>query len=337
LRTIRDLEHFGATYSTYLSRETLSYHSTSLRTGSPSLNVLVESLACQLSPQLQEWEVMETRAAVRESSSYPENWQNLMEVAHFEAFRDSGLGNPTLCPSFNLDNIDGRHLHSHLQQNFFSPGNLTVVGTGVKHNEFLALVKPLFANPSVQGTYPELSALPPLQVPGATNQSTKWTGGSVSRLPSADDAGVLLAFAGPSFNSREHTVFSVLSNVVSSSGRYSAVHEAYSDAGVFGLYAEGKVAAGQLADELRANVKALAASFTASQLESSQKKLILRYYSILEDPLALSACLARYGPSFLDVENRVKSINSVSLADLQKAASSLSDPVLVASGNVSGL
>lgn len=52
------------------------------------------------------------------------------QTAHFEAFRDSGLANPTVTPSWNVDAIDNRHIFRHFRDFYFPGDRITVVGTG---------------------------------------------------------------------------------------------------------------------------------------------------------------------------------------------------------------
>lgn len=339
LRTVRDLEHFGTQYFTNTGKEFVEFHTKTARTGSPSLDIAVESLNYQLSPLLQEWEVNEVRDLVKDDLAHSDNFTALVEAAHFEGFRDSGLANPTECPTWNVDNIDNRALHHHVSHNYFGGDRITVVGTGVDHHQFVDLVKPIFSNPALKGSFREIRQQPALNITEKTSQSSKWVGGSVVRLAGSGEARVLVAYPGAAADSQDVHTFSVLQEVLNAHlHNGSAFHVSYSDAGFFGIYSEGADGA-QVSAQLQNLLKAAAGSLNEESLSAAKKSAKIRYLSGLEDPLKTAQLLISRGAKAIDADAALKQIDSVSASDIQRVAADLqkAGSVVVAGGDVRGV
>eukprot|EP01127_Copromyxa_protea_P001652 TRINITY_DN11608_c0_g1_i1.p1 TRINITY_DN11608_c0_g1~~TRINITY_DN11608_c0_g1_i1.p1 ORF type:complete len:439 (+),score=107.48 TRINITY_DN11608_c0_g1_i1:39-1355(+) len=339
IRTVRDLEHFGTQYSSKAGREFVEFHLKTPRTGSPALNIAVETLSYQLSPLLQYWQAAEVRPQVQADTDDVDSFNTLFQTAHFEAFRDSGLSNPTNCPAWNVSEIDNRHLHHHVTNNYFNGNEITVVGTGVDHSSFVDLVSPLFTKPTLKGNNAEIRAAKPLQITDTTSQSSKWVGGSVVRTPGPGDAKILVAYQGASYASADVATFTVLQELVNASLKNgNAFHVTYSDAGIFGIYGESANAS-QLSTELQSALKAATESISEEALNSAKTAAKVKFLSALEDSEQAAKLLATRGTGVLDTKNTLKQFDSVSVAALQKvvADSIKAGSVIVASGDVRGV
>jgi len=339
IRTVRDLEHFGTRYTSRAGRELLEFHLKAPRTGSPSLDIAVETLSYQLSPLLQYWQVGEVRPQVQADVESTDSFHTLLQAAHFEGFRDSGLANPTTCPSWNVDAIDNRHLYHHVSSNYFPGDRITVVGTGVDHRNFVSLVKPLFSSPSLKGSYTEIRQSKPLQVSDTTTQSSKWVGGSVVRLPGPGDAQVLVAYPGTSASSPDRATFAVLQEVINASLKNgSAFHVAYSDTGFFGIYSEGAEGS-QVSSQLQNILKNSTSSLGEEALSVAKRAAKIKFLSTMEDSEKAAHLLATTGKSVLDTANTLKQIDAVNSSNLQKVVGDLlqAGAVVVAGGDVRGV
>jgi hypothetical protein len=79
------------------------------------------------------------------------------------------LGQPLYANRHAIDNLDGRHLHRHLTDNFVSK-NMTIVGTGMEHSQLKEVVSSLFSDVSLQGDFFEFQRLGALPVDTPSSQ-----------------------------------------------------------------------------------------------------------------------------------------------------------------------
>eukprot|EP01126_Amoeba_proteus_P035675 TRINITY_DN3601_c0_g1_i3.p1 TRINITY_DN3601_c0_g1~~TRINITY_DN3601_c0_g1_i3.p1 ORF type:complete len:444 (-),score=82.19 TRINITY_DN3601_c0_g1_i3:143-1474(-) len=344
LRNIRDLEHFGFSFSSQANREYISYHAAGPRYSSfPSLNVVVESLRAQLSPLLFEWQVNEVTPLVKEDLSNESTLESLIQLAHFEAFKNSGLSNPVLAPAWQIENLDQRHLAHHVQTFYH---DLVLVGTGVNHGELVSVAEVIFKNYSPSVPNPELLDLPCVSGLDAVLHSPQWVGGAVVRSPGPQNAAhVLVAFPGSPRNSLDLPVYSVLAEIFNLSNIYredsgKAFHMSYDGVGFFGVYVEGPE--GEAARVLSTvhDVVTKLPLVKQERLEAAKKLAALNHAVRLENPLELARELVtKRNKSHLEIENNLKQFKGVSIEDICRVATSfLSTPsVVVVSGDVRGI
>jgi len=334
LRTVRDLEHFGSSFHAKQGREWMEWHTRGPRTGGPALSIALETLNYQLSPLLQEWEINSIRPLVKYDIDQKCPVGHLLDLAHFSGFRDRGLGNPSTCPAWNVDNIDPRHLDYFA---FHMYKSVTLVGIGVQHGEFLDTATPIFEVFGYQGKRPEIEDAPVLHElqTDITNQDTEWFGGDVIREPGPGDTRIIVAYPGVTHKSKDVGVFLVLSEIVSAQlARGKAFHIPYIDTGVFAVFSATKGDPKQLSQQLQHVVEKATSSLTAEALQSAKSLAKIKYLSSLEDPYQYAFLLATKGTGA--ASGSVGQIDGVTMDDMKKVVGTLlkAKSVVVASGNV---
>lgn len=367
LRLIRDLEHIGATLTSNATREHVSYHVKSIRLPDGDkvqveLAIIAESLRFLLNPTIHEFQVSQVKASVEADTTHASPLAVALDQLHAESFRDAGLGNPLLCPSYALADVNPQKIHTHVKNNFFPGNRITVVGTGIEHTTLLAHVKPLFTDAKLEGRFFELAGLKPL--PEETiSQETSFTGGSNIRLPSHSNTTVAVAFPGAGRNHADSAVFGVLKEALGcgqwgnsiGSGissplnklvkethpflqQASALNLSYADAGLFVLFSHAEVGnAGAVANALVQQALGAVSSLTEDDIVRAKNTLKFKQIkSGLSDGLAIAEHIATYGNTYASY---FKKVDSVTLADVQRVAKTFSSvkPNVVSSGDVRGV
>jgi len=330
LRFIRDLEHLGISMENGFSRDHLIYHLTLPRSSdNTALRVSLESLQAVLSPLLLEYEFKVVRGSVSHDLANICTQSKLLELAHFQAFRDAGLGQSLYAPQYVVDTVDARILHTHLSSSV-KGANVTLVGSGIDHDTLVSQASGLFGSVQLQGKFPELKRVPTLPATEATSQNTTWTGGEV-RVPSNGQTAVLLALPGASWASEDAAALQVLQSHLELNG-ITVSNLNYSDAGLFALYAKnGK--ANDLLTSLTGALKSLS-SLSSDNFNAAKSSAIVQ-----ESHNAFCARQTHTKLATFGYANSVAQLNSVTEAQVKTVASNLlkAEPVVAATGDVKGL
>ncbi|KAJ5161523.1 hypothetical protein N7492_006915 [Penicillium capsulatum] len=139
------LESLGGNIQCASSRESLMYQSASFNSAVPTtLGLLAETIR---DPLITEEEVLDQLATAEYEIG--EIWAKpeliLPELVHMTAYRDNTLGNPLLCPSERLGEIN-KAVVERYREVFFNPDRMVVAFAGVPHAEAVSLTEKLFGD-----------------------------------------------------------------------------------------------------------------------------------------------------------------------------------------------
>lgn len=139
------LESLGGNIQCASSRESLMYQSASFNSAVPTtLGLLAETIR---DPLITEEEVLQQLATAEYEIG--EIWAKpeliLPELVHMTAYRDNTLGNPLLCPSERLGEIN-KAVVERYREVFFNPDRMVVAFAGVSHAEAVKLTGQYFGD-----------------------------------------------------------------------------------------------------------------------------------------------------------------------------------------------
>ncbi|KAH6567263.1 hypothetical protein BASA62_006205 [Batrachochytrium salamandrivorans] len=317
-RTIREAELRGNTLHSSVSREHIILASDFLR------DDLVDAVPVLISNMFNRsfypFEFLDAapRAAEQTTSALVDPATIVFEKLHQIAFRN-GLGNPLLASSQALNGLNRAKLFEFVDK-YFTADRITVVGSGIAHNELKALVDAAFANVSLSSAKSE-------------TPKSKYYGGE-ARIEAGpnSEAHYVMAFPGVAYTSPEYQASLVLQALLDGSQATS-----YSDAGLFGIHVVGATGeVKQVVSKSLSTLREVSNSISADAFTAAKKAAIIyaeesQTRSNLVDSIskgALSTSLLHTGPEIL-------SINKVTIADVQKLAKTIvaSKPSVVALGN----
>mgnify|MGYP001035929722 CR=1 FL=1 len=348
------IESLSNSFSVEAGREGIQYRAETLRKQVPELLVV---LGDQMRPRLAEWEVRDQRERVASSRAayLADAVTALSESVHFTAFRGTGLGRPSVAPSFQIDNLT----HEALQQyvaNEFVGSRIVVAAVGVDHET-------LATNAAKSFGYL------PAGTPQAAASST-YTGGEHLSL-GGHGTRVALAFQGVSFTSEEHLAARALSLLLGGGvqakgspgdGLTSRLYHAlttnpllrsaasravsYTDTGLFGIqgYAAANGSAAAVTELFAAQLRAL--KHDVSDEEAARAVAVARASLLASTDTRLGAleflgkqALAGNGNYVSPAEYASSTRFAVTSADLKRTAAKIlsSNPTLVATGDIAGL
>lgn len=139
------LESLGGNIQCASSRESLMYQSASFNSAVPTtLGLLAETIR---DPLITEEEVLQQLATAEYEIG--EIWAKpeliLPELVHMTAYKDNTLGNPLLCPSERLGEIN-KAVVERYREVFFNPNRLVIAFAGVPHAEAVKLTEQYFGD-----------------------------------------------------------------------------------------------------------------------------------------------------------------------------------------------
>ncbi|KAJ5677057.1 Mitochondrial-processing peptidase subunit alpha [Penicillium maclennaniae] len=139
------LESLGGNIQCASSRESLMYQSASFNSAVPTtLGLLAETIR---DPLITEEEVLQQLAVAEYEIG--EIWAKpeliLPELVHMTAYKDNTLGNPLLCPSERLGEIN-KSVVERYREVFFNPDRMVVAFAGVPHAEAIKLTEQYFGD-----------------------------------------------------------------------------------------------------------------------------------------------------------------------------------------------
>jgi predicted Zn-dependent peptidase len=368
IRMVRDLEHIGSSFSSHVSRDHISYHIRGLRlTEKQDVNLAIqcESLRYLLNPLLLEYELEGVKTILEDDVVKAQDPKiKAIEHAHFEAFRDSGLGQPLYPMAHAVSEITTQKLHRHITNTFYPGERILIVATGVEHDVLISKLKPLFTNPSLKGKFSELQGLKPLPVETPTPQNSTYHGHNSVRLPGGGDSHIAIAFPGFAITHKSKIALSVLGHIIGrgsqelegpgDSQRNSRLYEAvsknnfiksaetfnlgYSDAGLFGVYSVSNEGTASNHFSVIYNlITGVSKNISDSELQVARKALKTKFLrKFASDDFILAAYVAK---TEKEPSQLLSEIDAVQLEDVKKLASDLATvkPVVVAVGDVFGV
>lgn len=318
---VLDVDKQGIEYSAAASREFVSYNLSGLRSDIPLMS---ETLGAVYQPRLEEWEVEAVRAEVLAESEATAGcgYTVLMDAVHREAFRDQALSHSPNAAAYQAENLTPLALRQFVNSHYTSD-RLIVVANGADVDELKASfssfapfdVKSTIADalgPGVEAYFPVLTAPKTVHA-----QTSTYKGGAEVRLPSAGPTQIIVAAEGVGASSGlssqiaaavlqtilgggSATLRSILPGFKQSrlgktvaAGEFityaEAFHLSYSDAGLFGVFAQSDAGhAPALAEALSKQFQTLGA---VSEQEVARAKLQLKlklFSSFAADPNALT-------------------------------------------------
>lgn len=139
------LESLGGNIQCASSRESLMYQSASFNSAVPTtLGLLAETIR---HPLITDEEVLQQLATAEYEIG--EIWAKpeliLPELVHMAAYKDNTLGNPLLCPSERLGEIN-KAVVERYREVFFNPDRMVVAFAGVSHAEAVKLTEQYFGD-----------------------------------------------------------------------------------------------------------------------------------------------------------------------------------------------
>lgn len=139
------LESLGGNIQCASSRESLMYQSASFNSAVPTtLALLAETIR---DPLITEEEVLQQLATAEYEIG--EIWAKpeliLPELVHMTAYKDNTLGNPLLCPSERLGEIN-KAVVERYREVFFNPDRMVVAFAGVSHADAVKLTEQYFGD-----------------------------------------------------------------------------------------------------------------------------------------------------------------------------------------------
>lgn len=145
------IESLGGNIQCASSRESLMYQSASFNSAVPTtLGLLAETIR---DPIITEEEVLQQLATAEYEIG--EIWAKpeliLPELVHMTAYKDNTLGNPLLCPSERLSEIN-KAVVERYREVFFNPDRMVVAFAGVSHAEAVKLTEQYFGDMKVKDT-----------------------------------------------------------------------------------------------------------------------------------------------------------------------------------------
>ncbi|KAI8930173.1 Metalloenzyme, LuxS/M16 peptidase-like protein [Entophlyctis helioformis] len=348
-RTIREAELRGNSLFSSVSREHIVLGSEFLR------DDLVDAVPTLLSnffnKSFHSYEFLDAvpRVVEQTAASLADPTTAVIEKLHQVAFRN-GLGNSLFASEDALHALTRADLLSFAAK-YFTADRITVVGSGVAHSDLKTLV-----DKALEGV--DVASI------GASGPKSQYFGGE-ARIEAGphSTAHYAIAFPGAAVSSADYNASLVLRTLLDGSRRLKwgsrggatgllagastdhtsarAFNASYSDAGLFGIYVQGKgKEVKHVASKSLDALKALASNVSADALARAKKAAIVD----AEDSLTRASLIDTVAKGTLSTGafhagSEVLAINQVTAADVQKLAERAlsAKPSIVAYGNTLAL
>jgi len=363
MRLVSEMQKTGATVSSSNDRENIIYRSESVREAVPKLLSLISDSVLQ--GRLHEYDLYPQKELVKQDLlDYAESPDVLLnEALHRTAFNGKNLGNPLICPSYNVNKISVDDI-VHTMDSYFNPERMTLVGTNIHHDDLVYLANHLFGEfPEGTGKNSDIKEVGVSEYTGGDFQMHQRRFSHVS--PAAHS---VLAFRGLANSKKDVFALEVLRNMlgdVKFNGMISLrtcgtqgllnnlvvkklsksagnIHEAsafninYSDDGLFGVKFSGdSEAVGQSIKQSWDLLKLIADNGVCQMnLNRGKNKAKFNYYSNLETSVGVHESHLAY-PN-LKVEQIGYGFEQIKAEDIQRVAKYLlsSKPTLVSYGEL---
>jgi processing peptidase subunit alpha len=354
LRLVRDLENIGANTSAMSSRENIMYAGEVLKSNTgPLMEILADTV---LEPLVPDEEIDLCRAQIQHELGELENNPQalVLEAVQTAAYSGRTLGAPLLCPPRSLQTVDADTVLD-FHASYFTPGRIVISGTGIAHDELVALAEANFGAREAGA-------------PSAPAPKAVYTGGEFRFGGDADTDMVTLAVGlqGVSWSDADLIPACVLHSLMGGGGSFSAggpgkgMHSrlyrqvlnryhwvqsatafnmCYNDSGIFGIH--GQCEASQASDLVSVFVdqlQGMAGTLEAEDVMRAKNATKSAVLMNLEQRIIASEDIGRqvmaYGKR-QPTPQVCAEIDKVSAADLQRVAKKmLASPVSIsAHGN----
>lgn len=348
LTLVRTIECLGGELLCTVDRDLIGYH---IYAPSDKIQRLAPLLKGIASPKLWEYEVDEVRLIVRKeldtiTSDVP---SVILDSLYQNSFRTSGLAQDVYSTEFDLDRLVAQHIAQHIADNFYPGDRMLVVANGFtseyEGTEFDDM-------PNRSGTF-ELQAYEPLPQLSRPNQDTQFVGGQ-SFVQGGKNVHVSLGFNGVSVTSNQYAAMLVLKELLGCGtkcgGRLfdltrnndtllqaNAFNSSFTDAGLFGIYAESTGNARDLIGRLYEQINALK-NVSDQELEVAKKVARGRIVRSKESPLQSNTltALRYFSAGKTEPVDDAANIQAVTRKDITNIVEKFlsSTPSLVTAGDV---
>jgi len=345
------MESMTSEFSSTATREGLTF---SARLEPNNVPIVQALLTDSLSPLFHEYIVGDLVPTIELESQSAEEDPNTIfsEVLHKTAFRNVGLGRPLYCPSSRVGSVSASTVSDFWVARVHNPNNHTWVGVGVDHEEFKASLPRLESKSAAQST------------------ASAYVGGDASILLDSNTR-VGIVFKGVSENDKDLPALAVLSAVTGGDARYShdgpgrgvttrlyrnvlqnhegvlataTLNASYSDAGLWGVYAEAQPGnVSKVVELLTGELSRLKKEgVSASELEGAKNRAKVAFAKSLDCPKALANYLGRKASAsgtLLTPSEFVSKLDKLTAEDISRVAKGVlsTDVTLVCVGDVDGL
>lgn len=341
----RDLELFNFSAST--SREFTSY--SAVISPGQTVSDYLSKIGSIISSKPVHWRVEDAKQRAADSLSETTTVDTYIDAAHRVAFRHNGLGNPLVLHNSSLIKASVESVGQFIGERYNTGSTIVVAAGGLEHRALVAAVES------------GLTSLPNGSL--STSAASTYRGGE-STFVGTGPAHVVLAFEGVSLSGQDYFAAQVLrtllggesalsaleQNVVSKNNfvRYArAFNLAYTDSGLFGVYAVGDAGSAEgLAKAVAAQLRDLPSLVdNAEAFNRAKRQVLISQLSAFESnestartlvPRALANNLASGTDLVTEATKAVESLTPAVVK--QVAASIVSKPLtLVGAGDVSHL
>jgi len=348
---VRDVETLVGRYSSAISRDSFIL---SARVEPTNFSALRDSWLDSLQPQFHEYIIRDLYPTIELESQAAEQDPNTIftELLHATAFRHVGLGRGLYCPSSRVGSIGPQLVEGFWKRRVVGAVPHTWVGVGVNHEQLVESAQKRAKASSEQ-----------------SSPSTYYGGDATVSLDINTRVGIV--FKGASENDKDLPALAVLSAITGGDTRYShdgpgrgvtsrlyknvlkkldavqataTLNASYSDAGLWGVYAEALPGNATRVVELLASELASIKKegVNPKEFEAARNRAKAAFLRELDCPSALVQYLGRKASAsgaLLTPTDFVSRLDKLTAEDVSKVAKTvLSSPVtLVGLGDVAGL
>jgi predicted Zn-dependent peptidase len=342
LEIAAEIEAVGGHVNAYTSREHTAYYAKVLKQNAPlAIDILADILQHST---FDARELERERAVVLQEigQAYDTPDDIIFDLFQERAFPDQPMGRPVLGRAEIIRTIDRETVAGYLHRNYAAPGMMLVAAGNLEHGEIVDLAQRAFAH------------LPPRSA--AHSEPARYVGGDLRQERELEQVHILLGFPGFAFAEPDYYAASVVSTALGggmSSRLFQEIREkrglvysiysfthAYSDGGVFGVYAgTGEAEAAELMPALCHEIKRLGDGLAPAELERARAQLKAGLLMSLEGTGARCEQQAAHMLVFgrpLDLQELIQHIDEVDATAVARVAKRLfsAPPTVTALGPV---
>ena len=342
LEIAAEIEAVGGHVNAYTSREHTAYYAKVLKENVPlAVDILADILQ---NSTFDERELERERAVILQEigQAYDTPDDIIYDLFQERAFPDQPMGRPVLGRAEIIRQIGRDTVSGYLKRNYAAPSMMLVAAGNLEHGAIVDLAQRAF------GSLPAAS--------DAKTEPAHYVGGDFRQSRDLEQVHILLGFPGFAFSDHDYYAASVVSAALGggmSSRLFQEIREkrglvysiyafthAYSDGGVFGVYAgTGEDEAAELMPALCAEIKRLSAGLTPAELERARAQLKAGLLMSLEGTTARCEQQATHMLVFgrpLELSELIARIDEVDDAAVERVARRIASgpPTLAALGPI---
>jgi predicted Zn-dependent peptidase len=342
LEIAAEIEAVGGHVNAYTSREHTAYYAKVLKENVP---LAVDILADILQNSIFDARELERERAVilqEIGQAYDTPDDIIYDMFQERAFPDQPMGRPVLGRAEIIRQIDRDTVSGYLKRNYAAGSMMLVAAGNLEHGAIVDLAQRAFGN------LPAESA--------ARTEPARYVGGDLRQARDLEQVHILLGFPGFAFADHDYYAASVVSAALGggmSSRLFQEIREkrglvysiysfthAYSDGGVFGVYAgTGEAEAAELMPALCHEIRRLGDGLTTAELERARAQLKAGLLMSLEGTTARCEQQATHMLVFgrpLDLAELIARIDEVDEAAVERVARRIASgpPTLTALGPI---